>query len=109
MRLKMSYKDTNKKGARKSVVAPDRKIVFNLQMDIAEREIKEREYFLNKPKPSVGPRLKFFHYFKDLNLSLEECIEKIMEEYPAIKEEDIIGWIKEEIKKERSEKSDEGR
>ena len=72
---------------------------------IAENERKMKAIQVKTPK--VGPRGKFIHYIKDLNLDLEKATNEILKEFPSLDNEIVENWYKESIKKERTEANNE--
>lgn len=74
------------------------------------REQKNRKYEVltndrklkqEKNKPTIGLRAKFFQSVENSDLSIEKDMENFIQENRVYSKNDLIIWLKEELKKEK--------
>lgn len=105
----------NYKGMRNSKKSyAQRKLDLNKTSHIREIEVAKicNEIKMKKGiTPQLGPRAKFMHYICDLKWDLNQAIDEIVKEFPALNKDIVMQWLKEENEKSKKGRtsSDDGR
>ena len=69
------------------------------ELEARKKRIQERNMMAQKGKfKDEGPRGKFREYLQDPNLTVDEAIDKFVEEQTAFLRKMVEGWVKEDLK-----------